>query len=116
MAIDALVNDFTLAHKEAYLFAENYAMLKNAIEIHLGLSVLPCDGGYFLLADISSTEFADGMEFAQWLAEDRKIACVPLQPFVEEDKERFRPLVRFSICKTRALIEKACRHLAGDFS
>jgi aspartate/methionine/tyrosine aminotransferase len=101
----------TPASEEATLYAGNYLLLKDALEKGLGLDVLPCQGGYFLLANVTATGMA-AMEFARWLATTHKIACVPLGVFYSDPgcaEARF--LVRFAICKGRATILAACQHL-----
>lgn len=42
-------------------------------------------------------------EFVQWLAENVKVVCVPLQVFYVNTPERCT-LIRFSVCKSREIM------------
>eukprot|EP00041_Stephanoeca_diplocostata_P010434 m.166070 g.166070 ORF g.166070 m.166070 type:complete len:298 (+) comp18146_c1_seq1:913-1806(+) len=97
------------------VFSANFAKLSAALQ-SLGYQVCCIDGevgGYFLVADISSSGM-DGMTFAKWLAKEKGVACVPLQVFYTpraNDPDWKCSLVRFAICKEPATIDTACAKL-----
>jgi aspartate/methionine/tyrosine aminotransferase len=91
------------------LFEANFQRLSAALE-SAGIEVCPAQGGYFLLADVAATGMTD-FEFVTWLAETAKVIAVPLQVFYSEPSAQNCTLVRFSICKTREIIDQACAAL-----
>ena len=89
----------------AELFEANHHQLSQALSA-CGLEVCPAQGGYFLIADVACTGLTD-FEFIQWLADKVGVIAVPLQVFYCNPPERCT-LVRFSICKRKAVIQNAC--------
>eukprot|EP01062_Namystynia_karyoxenos_P073657 TRINITY_DN70474_c0_g1_i1.p1 TRINITY_DN70474_c0_g1~~TRINITY_DN70474_c0_g1_i1.p1 ORF type:complete len:444 (+),score=142.04 TRINITY_DN70474_c0_g1_i1:76-1332(+) len=99
-------------------FEGNWRLLEAALTGQ-GVSVCPAEGGYFLVADVSSTGL-DDWEYCQWLARERRVAAVPMTIFYSPPPQGApqprRTLVRFAICKQRAVIEEAARRLRSPFS
>eukprot|EP00055_Hartaetosiga_balthica_P010362 m.43982 g.43982 ORF g.43982 m.43982 type:complete len:395 (+) comp7141_c3_seq1:22-1206(+) len=106
-ALDSIQLD--RARKIARTFQKNASQLANALE-KCGLNVFDVDGGYFVIADASSTGMG-GMDYCRWLAKTKKIACVPLSIFYETPDESVASLVRFAICKVESTIDTACKKL-----
>jgi len=98
-------------------FESNFKLLAASLT-KLGAKVCSVDGeigGYFLVADVSGLG-KTAIEFCKWLAEERKVACVPLDVFYEPrpaDSDWSCSLVRFAICKQRETIEEACKKIDG---
>ena len=64
-----------------------------------------------MIADVARTGLTD-FEFIQWLADKVGVIAVPLQVFYCNLPERCT-LVRFSICKRKAVIQNACEVIAS---
>jgi len=86
------------------LFSINFQRLKDALE-SIGLIVCAAEGGYFLTADVTSTQMTD-MEFVEHLAETCKIAALPMRLFYQDPPKNGRALVRFAVCKKEQTILK----------
>ena len=96
------------------LYEGNYRLMADALE-KTGLSVCPAEGGYFLVADVSSTGMTD-MEYVHWSAKEKKVGCVPLGMFFapnEDGSMKKSSLVRYAICKQRSLIEQAVKNISA---
>jgi aminotransferase len=86
------------------LFSTNAARLAAALEKSFGVkSALP-EGGYFLVCDVSATGKTD-VEFCSFLAKERGVVAVPMTVFFTG--KPVNNLVRFSICKTKPVIDRA---------
>ena len=91
------------------LFGENFKMLSRALlEGGYVKSVCEAQGGYFLVAE---TDGRSDVDFVQWLADECGVVCTPMSVFYAAPPEDCT-LVRFTICKSRAHIERACAALA----
>jgi len=77
----------------------------------IGLDVRRPEGTYFALADISSLDWADGMEFCLALPERAGVVAIPAQPF--HDTRAGDQLVRWAFCKDAGVIEEGLQRLAG---
>ena len=86
-------------------------LLSAALERHLPVDVCPAQGGYFLVAD---TRGVPDMRFVRELAAGCGVVCTPMSVFYAEAHPESAPctLVRFTVCKSRAHIERACEALA----
>merc|ERR1740130_502762 len=95
------------------LFGRNWKTLADAL-VSCGLMVCPAEGGYFLVADVTSTGLND-VDFCMWLVKQHKIAAMPLSLFYATESNDCK-LVRFAVCKTEKQIERAAAVLqkAGD--
>lgn len=74
-----------------------------------GFAVLPCDGSYFLTADIRPLGFSDDAEFCRRLITETGVAAIPVSAFYEEDPPRH--FARFCFAKLDATLEEAVRRL-----
>jgi len=80
----------------------------------IGWNVLPCDGTYFLVADISP--FARGqsdLEFCKNLIAEAGVALVPLSPFYGPEASAPQDFVRFCFCKNDKVLHGALERLAA---
>ncbi|CAK0851257.1 unnamed protein product [Prorocentrum cordatum] len=99
-------------HGVACLFAGNFELLSTALLSVPGVRrICAAQGGYFLVAETDRRD----VDFCTMLAEEYQMACTPMSvfyvtPFAEDSPCN---LVRFTICKSRELIERACKALAG---
>src|SRR5262249_2884190 len=62
------------------------------------------EGAYYILCDISPFGFADDVAFAHWLVREVGVAGVPGSSFYSRP-ELGRHLIRFTFCKTEALLQ-----------
>jgi aspartate/methionine/tyrosine aminotransferase len=79
----------------------------------LGFGVLPCEGTYFLTADIRGLTSERDDVFCRRLVREAGVALIPLSAFFENGEPDH--LVRFAFCKKRALLEEALTRLEGYF-
>lgn len=79
----------------------------------LGFTTLPCEGSYFLTADISGLTNEPDTAFCERLVAEAGVALIPLSPFFSGGKPDH--LVRFAFCKRRALLEDALARLEMYF-
>jgi aspartate/methionine/tyrosine aminotransferase len=79
----------------------------------LGFGVLPCEGTYFLAADISGLSNEPDRAFCERLVREAGVALIPLSEFFAGRTPNH--LVRFAFCKKRAVIEEALARLARHF-
>lgn len=84
----------------------------------VGLTVLPCEGSYFVMADI--TPLARGLDdvaFARMLTEEAGVTTIPASAFYDPaNGTPPRNLVRFAFCKQESVLQEAIRrieHWAG---
>ncbi|GAN68706.1 aminotransferase [Acetobacter orleanensis] len=75
----------------------------------VGLEVLPCDGSYFVMADI--TPLANGLDdvaFARQLTEEAGVTTIPASAFYDPaNGTPPKHLVRFAFCKQDAVLQDA---------
>jgi N-succinyldiaminopimelate aminotransferase len=78
----------------------------------LGIPTLPCDGTYFLVADVTRwlREGEDDIALCHRLVTDAGVVAIPMSAFYERDAPR--SLVRFCFCKIDATIDAALERLA----
>ncbi len=78
---------------------------------HSKLSLLPCQGTYFQLADYSAISSLPDTAFCDWLTINHKVAAIPLSVFYQAPPEQ--RIVRFCFAKTsdtlNAAAEVLCR-------
>ncbi|HSC61764.1 MAG TPA: aminotransferase [Rhizomicrobium sp.] len=79
----------------------------------LGFKTLPCEGSYFLTADISGLTNEPDTAFCERLVAEAGVALIPLSPFFSGGKPDH--LVRFAFCKKRTLLEDAIGRLEEYF-
>jgi len=110
----------------ASLFKGNFELLADAVERGTGAKVCNTQGGYFLVADVSATGADSDMHFCELLAQRTSVVCTPLSVFYLEqpppgapelvDARKACMLVRFTICKSREHVLRACEALLLDAS
>jgi aspartate/methionine/tyrosine aminotransferase len=74
-----------------------------------GFDVLPCEGSYFLTADIRPLGFSDDAEFCRRLITETGVAAIPVSAFYEQDPPRH--FVRFCFAKLDETLDEAVRRL-----
>jgi aspartate/methionine/tyrosine aminotransferase len=94
----------------AAAYAERRALLRQALE-RAGLTVLPCRGSYFLLADASGLGFPDDVSFCRFLVTEVGVAAIPPSAFYA-DPTRAPVFARFCFAKRRETLEAAAERLA----
>lgn len=77
-----------------------------------GFDVFRPAGTYFVTADIRPLGESDGLAFCRSLPERCGVVAVPTVVFYD-DVEAGRPLVRFTFCKRREVLEDAVARLKG---
>ena len=93
------------------LFGGNFDMLKAALLEGTSVTrVCAAQGGYFLVAE---TDGRSDAEFCAALAAEHGVVCTPMSVFYHTPFPEDAPctLVRFTVCKSRAHIERACSAL-----
>lgn len=90
-------------------YDERRILLTRALE-EVGLPVLPVDGAYFLMADVSGLGFADDVSFCRWLTSEVGVAALPPSAFYA-DPARAPLLARFCFAKQPATIAQAAERL-----
>lgn len=82
-----------------------------------GFAVLPCEGTYFMLADIRSVGY-DGAdaEFCRMITKDAKVAAVPVSAFFPDAQCAPKHFARFCFCKKQDVLEEAGRRLKAFFN
>jgi N-succinyldiaminopimelate aminotransferase len=80
----------------------------------LGFEVLPCEGTYFLTADIRKLTNEHDRVFCERLVREAGVALIPLSGFFTEGKPD--TLVRFAFCKQPSVIEEALKRLQKHFA
>jgi N-succinyldiaminopimelate aminotransferase len=73
-----------------------------------GFIVTPCQGTYFVNADVG----ADAADYARELPHTAGVVAIPTSVFSAEP-ERLSPYLRFAFCKRLGVIDEAARRLAG---
>jgi aspartate/methionine/tyrosine aminotransferase len=79
----------------------------------LGFKTLPCEGSYFLTADISGLTNEPDLAFCERLVAEAGVALIPLSFFFSGGKPDH--LVRFAFCKKRSVLEDALARLESYF-
>lgn len=93
--------------------SRDYHQRRDALRIALedvGLSTLPVEGAYFLMADVSQLGFADDVAFCRWLMTEIGVAAVPPSAFYL-DPTRAPLLARFCFAKRPETIQRAAERL-----
>jgi N-succinyldiaminopimelate aminotransferase len=77
-----------------------------------GLRTLPCEGTYFLMADIRAQGFEDDFAFCRHLTREVGVAAIPPSAFYgPEHRAHGRSLARFAFCKRDETLERAAERL-----
>jgi len=75
----------------------------------LGFKLLPCEGTYFLTADIAALTNEPDRVFCERLAREAGVALIPLSVFFQDGKPD--TMVRFAFCKKHDVIAEAVARL-----
>ena len=102
--------DFTLGL--THQLQEKRDLLRHGIE-RLGFKPLPCEGTYFLTADISGLTNEPDRVFCERIVREAGVALIPLSVFFKDGTPT--NLVRFAFCKKREVIEESIARLAKHF-
>lgn len=96
------------------LFGGNWQMLAEALRHGTPVGgVCEAAGGYFLVAQ---TDGRSDVDFCRTVAAERGVVCTPMSVFYSgepADGDEPCTLVRFTVCKSRAYVERACEALRG---
>ena len=76
-----------------------------------GLTTLPAQGAYFLLADIKELPFADDVAFCRYLTTEVGVAAIPPSVFYSRPETAPR-LARFCFAKSDATLDAAAQRLS----
>jgi N-succinyldiaminopimelate aminotransferase len=95
----------TLAHQRD-LLADGLAQV--------GLHVLPSEGTYFLLTDVTGLGYASGEQFCADLPHRAGVVAIPVRPFCDHP-EVGQPWVRWAYCKQPAVLAEALDRLRRAF-
>jgi methionine aminotransferase len=74
-----------------------------------GLKPLACSGTYFQIMDYSGISDLPDREFAEWLAREKKVACIPVSAFYKDRTDN--KVVRFCFAKQDETLRKAAERL-----
>ncbi len=74
--------------------------------VEAGFDVRPCEGTYFLMADIRPLGFSDCEELARALPSEAGVAAVPASAFYDHEEEGAH-LLRFAFCKRDEVLDEA---------
>ncbi len=80
----------------------------------LGFAVQPCQGTYFLTADISGLTNEKDFAFCERLIREAGVALIPLSAFFKSGTPD--TFVRFAFCKQQSLIEQSLERLEKYFT
>jgi len=109
-----------LATDDAYFkeFLTGYTARRDKLTAGLkeaGFGVHPCEGTYFISADVRPLGTEDGYEFCRNLPEKAGVAAIPAAAFYA-DRRRGNHLVRFAFCKTDAVLDEGLERLQKAFA
>lgn len=99
-------------HQLNATFLANANKLASILESKYGAKCSIPEGGYFLVCDVSSTSHPNDVEFCQYLAKEKGVVGVPMSIFFSGPSPNHN-LVRFSICKTPQVIDRAVKALTA---
>jgi N-succinyldiaminopimelate aminotransferase len=77
-----------------------------------GLPCYPCQGGYFLQADVRPAGFDDATVFCRYITERAGVAAIPSAVFYDTPGAG-RAIARFAFCKRQDVIREATTRLAA---
>lgn len=79
---------------------------------HVGVPVSPCQGTYFVIADMGALGVTDAVQFCRDLPERIGVVGVPVSAFCRSP-DRVAGLVRFAFCKEEHVLREGARRLAA---
>ncbi|MCE0486640.1 pyridoxal phosphate-dependent aminotransferase [Ornithinimicrobium sediminis] len=78
----------------------------------VGVPVSPCQGTYFVIADMTPLGVTDAVQFCRDLPERIGVVGVPVSAFCHTP-DRVAGLVRFAFCKEEHVLREGARRLSG---
>ncbi|HTT83684.1 MAG TPA: aminotransferase [Rhizomicrobium sp.] len=108
----ALMNEMAFTLGLTVALQNNRDLLAGRLA-RLGFDVLPCEGTYFLTANIRGLTNERDDAFCRRLVREAGVALIPLSAFFENGEPDH--LVRFAFCKKRTLLEEALGRLERYF-
>lgn len=78
--------------------------------VEAGFELRPCEGTYFLMADIRPLGFSDCEDLARALPREAGVAAVPASAFYDHGEEGAH-LLRFAFCKRDEVLDEALTRL-----
>ncbi|WP_040703775.1 pyridoxal phosphate-dependent aminotransferase [Nocardiopsis salina] len=78
--------------------------------VETGFDVRPCEGTYFLMADIRPLGYSDCEDLARALPSEAGVAAVPAKVFYDHEEEGAH-LLRFAFCKQDEVLDEAMARL-----
>jgi N-succinyldiaminopimelate aminotransferase len=78
----------------------------------VGVPVSPCQGTYFVIADMGALGVSDAVQFCRDLPERIGVVGVPVSAFCHSP-DRVAGLVRFAFCKEEQVLREGARRLAA---
>ena len=78
--------------------------------LDVGFDLVPPEGAYYVMADISAFGARDDVAFCAHLVRDLGVATVPGSSFFH-DKDLGRSFIRFCFCKKDATLDEAIKRL-----
>jgi N-succinyldiaminopimelate aminotransferase len=78
----------------------------------VGVPVSPCQGAYFVIADLAGHGVQDAVEFCRRMPQELGVVGVPVSVFCD-DPRPVSSLVRFAFCKREEVLKEAARRLRG---
>lgn len=80
----------------------------------IGFEISPCEGTYFLTADIRPVaDDEDDLAFCKRITGEAKVAAVPISAFyAPTSRNKTHHFIRFCFCKQPAVLEEACTRLS----
>lgn len=76
----------------------------------VGVPVSPCQGTYFVIADLAGHGVEDAVDFCRRMPEELGVVGVPVSVFCD-DPQPVASLVRFAFCKREDVLREAARRL-----
>lgn len=104
-----------LAAEEEWIFEQRDALQQKRDRLAEGLGeagfdARPCEGTYFLMADIRPLGFSNCEDLARALPREAGVAAVPASAFYDHEEEGTH-LLRFAFCKRDEVLDEALARL-----
>ena len=103
--------EFTLSLRKELQAKRDY--LSNALR-RAGFGVLPCEGTYFLTADVGKLTSESDRAICERLTREAGVAAIPYSPFYAGDAPV--GLIRFAFCKRQDVLAQAAHRLETYFA
>lgn len=103
--------DFTLSLRKELQAKRDY--IRNALT-RIGFDVLPCEGTYFLTADVGKLTSESDRAVCERLTREAGVAAIPYSPFYVDNAPG--GLIRFAFCKRQDVLAQAAQRLETYFA